>query len=168
MNSNVSVLKNIEALTNAVTFRRTGVYVTTVGEKPKVLSSSKGVFDIHEKTTPQQVYSSVAPDLAREDVKGNVRRKQLHITNDEGKAEKVVHLVRQQIQYKPRVSQKELSILDGMLSLAKGRGTDQPPVKKPRQATYMIPPEQPLVKPVSLQSEDVERVIASHNDNNMK
>merc|ERR1712146_706221 len=69
MNSNVSVLKNIGALTNAVTFRRTGVYVTTVGEKPKVLSSSKGVFDIHEKTTPQQVYSSVAPDLAREDVK---------------------------------------------------------------------------------------------------
>ena len=128
MNSNVSILKDIGVLTNPVTFRRTGVYVTTAGEKPKVLSSSKGVFDIHEKTTPQEVYSSEAPDLAREDVKGSVRRKQLHITDDEGKAEKVVHLVRQQIQYKPRVSQKELSILDGMLSLAKGRGTGQPQI----------------------------------------
>ena len=50
--------------------RRTGVRHDS-GEKPVL--SSKGVFDIHEKTTPQEVYSSEATDLAREEVKGSVK-----------------------------------------------------------------------------------------------
>jgi hypothetical protein len=156
MINSASAITDIEALTKPIKFRRAGVYMTNAGSPgspKKVIMSSKGVFDIHNQTKPQDIYGKGVPNVNEaKSSNSHIRVKELPITGPDGTLEKVVHLVRvvlhlrltllsysvtliqtyltfnkhthtqvrQEIEYEPRISKKELNILDGMLELARG------------------------------------------------